>query len=237
MHLHGLTNTGWNWQVCTLQVKLSPITVYAKMIMINQQIEKINYKLVNNKNNHSMQLFSHLMKKKKTFWWLHYIPKWLFVLIYYLQIRKWRIRQYVYRSFLLLHVYYAAATTAFVGFNTKRLLDLWWLEGFFRPALLHYGSLTHSAHSTGRAAMCSIQFNGMWRIGHPRSGNFHCKWWLCHQGQALSVQRLDKQTQQGLLSHSYVGNPTQNDGVYTQAKYLHCTADFPMKLKCKQCFW
>lgn len=54
---------------------------------------------------------------------------------------------------------------------------------FSDRALLHYWSLTPYAHSAGRAGMCSIELNGMWRIGHPGSGNFHCKWLLSHQGQ------------------------------------------------------
>ena len=53
---------------------------------------------------------------------------------------------------------------------------------FFRPALLHYRSLTPAAHRAGRAGMCSIELNGMWRIGRPGSENFHCKWSLSHRG-------------------------------------------------------
>lgn len=60
-------------------------------------------------------------------------------------------------------------TALLVGLKTKRLQVHWLLESFFRPALLHYRSLTPSAYSVGRAGMCFIEFNGTWRIRRPGS--------------------------------------------------------------------
>lgn len=88
----------------------------------------------------------------------------------------------------MLHGYTESITvipTVLVGVKAKRLLVRWWLESFFRHALLHYRRLTPSAHIAGMPGMCPIELNGMWRIGHPRSGNFHCKWLPSHQGHVF----------------------------------------------------
>lgn len=139
------------------------------------------------------------------------------------------LNKYRYWAFPGYRVLQKAFVMTTVGFKTKRLLVHWWLESFFRPALLHYRSLTPSAHSACRAGMCSIELNGMWRIGRPGSGNFHCKWLLSHQGPAFHfAQRLDKHTQPGLLSYDFLSEKhiqpyTQEDGVCSAKEFaLHC---------------
>lgn len=88
---------------------------------------------------------------------------------------------------------------------------------FFRPALWHYLSLIPSAHSAGRVGMCSIELNGMWRIGHPGSGNFYCKWLLSHQQRAFILFRQTYTF--GIAFRQY---PVSDVIMYIPPKCLHC---------------
>lgn len=101
-------------------------------------------------------------------------------------------------------------TALLVGFKTKRLQVHWLLESFFRPALLHYRSLTPSAYNVGRAGMCFIEFNGTWRIGRPGSENLTSQ---MRTQPASSAFRMNKHKQGCFMwlrgpipSHTHTGS-------------------------------